>query len=76
MNLSLETSIKLAKKIPQDILIVSESGFKSYKDLKFMENLGIKNFLIGETFMRSKNIKKSVQKMLNGDWNVKINSFW
>ena len=67
MNVSLETSIKLAKKIPQDILIVSESGFKSYKDLKFMENLGIKNFLIGETFMRSKNIKKSVQKMLNGD---------
>tara|TARA_B100001996_G_scaffold380469_1_gene367966 strand:- start:872 stop:1663 length:792 start_codon:yes stop_codon:yes gene_type:complete len=67
MTVSLETSASLVKKIPQNILIVSESGFKSNKDLRFMESLGVKNFLIGETFMKSKDIQKSVKKMLHGD---------
>ena len=67
MTVSLETSINLLKKIPNNILVISESGFKTHLDLKFMQSFGIKSFLIGETFMKSENIKKSVKKILHGD---------
>ena len=67
MTVTLETSVNLLKKIPDNILVISESGFKTHRDLKFMQSFGIKSFLIGETFMKSDNIKKSVKKILHGD---------
>ena len=66
MTVTLDTSIKLVKKIPKNILVVSESGFKNHSDLKLMEQYGIKSFLIGETFMKSKNIQSSVENILFG----------
>ena len=66
MTVTLDTSIKLVKKIPKNILVVSESGFKNHSDLKLMEQYGIKSFLIGETFMKSKNIESSVENILFG----------
>ena len=66
MTVALDTSIKLVKKIPNNILVVSESGFKNHSDLKLMEHYGIKSFLIGETFMKSKNIQSSVENILFG----------
>ncbi len=70
MTVNLDTSLKLVKKIPNNILVVSESGFQNHSDLKLMEHYGIKNFLIGETFMKSKNIQLSVERILFGRKNV------
>ena len=70
MTVALDTSLKLVKKIPNNILVVSESGFQNHSDLKLMEQYGIKNFLIGETFMKSKNIQLSVERILFGRKNV------
>ena len=70
MTVNLDTSLKLVKKIPNNILVVSESGFQNHSDLKLMEQYGIKNFLIGETFMKSKNIQLSVERILFGRKNV------
>ena len=66
MEVSLTTSINLIKKIPDEILVVSESGFKTHNDLKSMEDNGINCFLIGETFMNKKDIQKSVENILTG----------
>ena len=66
MTITLDTSVKLIKKIPNNILVVSESGFQNHCDLKLMEHYGIKSFLIGETFMKSKNIQSSVENILFG----------
>ena len=70
MTVTLDTSIKLVKKIPNNVLVVSESGFKNHSDLKLMQYYGIKNFLIGETLMKSKNIQSSVESILFGRKNV------
>ena len=67
MTVSLETSVSLLKIIPDNVIVISESGLKTHHDLKFMQSLGIKSFLIGETFMKSENIKRSVNKILHGD---------
>jgi len=66
MEVSLTTSINLIKNIPDEILVVSESGFKTHSDLKSMEDNGINCFLIGETFMNKKDIQKSVENILTG----------
>ena len=66
MEVSLTTSINLIKYIPDEILVVSESGFKTHSDLKSMEDNGINCFLIGETFMKKKDIQKSVENILTG----------
>ena len=66
MEVSLNTSKELIKNIPDEILVVSESGLKTHCDLKFMEDNGINCFLIGETFMNKKDIQKSVKNILTG----------
>ena len=48
-------------------VVPSSNENDRWSDLKFMQSFGIKSFLIGETFMKSENIKKSVKKILYGD---------
>lgn len=51
----LETTFRLAELVPDDKLIVTESGIGSAADVKRMLSKGIYGFLIGETFMRADN---------------------
>lgn len=49
----LETTFRLAAMIPDDKLIVTESGISTAADVKRMLSQGIFGFLIGETLMRA-----------------------
>jgi indole-3-glycerol phosphate synthase len=51
----LETTFRLAERVPDGKLIVTESGISSAEDVKRMLSKGIYGFLIGETFMRADN---------------------
>lgn len=54
-EVSIENSIKLASKIPNDFAKVSESGISSYTSVKELQKTGYQGFLIGETFMKTSN---------------------
>ena len=54
-EVSLETSRKLAKKIPEDFIKVSESGISNVKEVKDLMNYGYEGFLVGENFMKTNN---------------------
>ena len=64
-NTELKTTIELAAKIPEAYLIVSESGLNSKNDLSKMARINVKSFLIGESLMRKKNIRESIEELLN-----------
>ncbi|ALO47335.1 indole-3-glycerol phosphate synthase TrpC [Pseudohongiella spirulinae] len=49
----LEITFRLAELVPDDKLIVTESGISTAADVKRMMSRGIYGFLIGETFMRA-----------------------
>lgn len=49
----LEITFRLAALVPDDKLIVTESGISTSADVKRMMSQGIYGFLIGETFMRA-----------------------
>ncbi len=52
-KVTLETSEKLAKLIPDNVIKVAESGIHSYDDIQRLQKSGYNTFLIGESLMSS-----------------------
>jgi indole-3-glycerol phosphate synthase len=52
-EVSLETSIRLADKIPADVVRVAESGIHSSADVERLRAAGYQAFLVGEHLMKS-----------------------
>lgn len=61
MNMSLSSD--LIPLIPKNKIIVAESGLKDSEQLKQLHKIGVDAFLIGETFMREKDVRKAILKM-------------
>lgn len=55
-EVTLETTARLAGMIPEEKVIVSESGIRDNADMKTVRDYGADAVLIGETLMRSGNI--------------------
>jgi len=60
-EVALETSARLRKFVPSDVLFVAESGIKTREDVLKLGNVDA--VLIGETLMRSKNKKLEMDKL-------------
>ena len=56
---------RLVRLIPQNKVIVSESGIKSYEDIMFLKSLGINAVLVGEAFMESDDIAAKIREMMH-----------
>ena len=63
-DVSLETSKKLSKLIPNDFVKVSESGISNIEAIKELQTYGYKGFLIGENFMKTENAGKAAQEFM------------
>ena len=50
---TLDTTINLLGEIPDDRIVVTESGIRTRQDVKQMRDNNVNAFLIGETFMRA-----------------------
>ena len=61
MDMSL--SERLIPLIPKGKIIVAESGINSHEQVKELHKIGVDAFLIGEHFMRQKDIAKEVKKI-------------
>jgi indole-3-glycerol phosphate synthase len=61
---SLETTERLAPRIPSDRLIVSESGLFTPGDLERLGKVGVNAFLIGESLMRQADVAAATRTIL------------
>lgn len=50
---SLQTTIDLLKLIPDDCIVVTESGIHNKEDVALMQQHNVNTFLVGEAFMRA-----------------------
>jgi indole-3-glycerol phosphate synthase len=60
-EVSLETSLSLAREAPPECLLISESGLRPPDDLKPLREAGYHGFLIGETLMRADNPEQALR---------------
>lgn len=50
---SLDTTIDLLPSIPDEMLVITESGIHTADDVELMREHGVNSFLVGEAFMRA-----------------------
>ena len=56
----------MVKIIPKGKIIVGESGFKKYSEVKALKEMGAHGVLIGETFMCEQDIARKIKEVLYG----------
>lgn len=60
---SLQTSIALLTSIPEDCMVVTESGIHTPGDVSLMQQHGINAFLVGEAFMRAEDPGEELKRL-------------
>lgn len=66
-EVSLETTLDLLPRIPQDRLVITESGILNRADVELMEINEVRAFLVGEAFMRADEPGQELQRLFFPD---------
>lgn len=64
---TLEHTFELMKDVPDDVLLVSESGIRTHEDIVRLRDAGVGGVLVGETLMRCPDIADAVRTLMVGD---------
>jgi len=62
-TVDLSVTDELMNKIPQEKIVVSESGVKSREDVWLLKNTGINAILIGQVLLESEDISKKLEEL-------------
>jgi indole-3-glycerol phosphate synthase len=65
-EVSLGTTEQLAAQIPEDRIIVSESGIANHADIARLTAFGSRTFLVGERLMRQADVAAATRNLLFG----------
>ncbi len=65
-KVSLETTERLAPKVPKDRIVVAESGIETHEDCVRLERAGVATFLVGEALMRHKDVTEATRNLIAG----------
>ena len=63
-EVDLEHTLRLRREIPNDRLVVGESGIRTRDDVQRLEAAGVNAMLVGETFMAAEDVGAAVDRLL------------
>jgi indole-3-glycerol phosphate synthase len=61
----LQTTLGLLPRVPQDRVVVAESGILVAADVALLQGQGVQAFLVGEALMRAADPGKALQELIN-----------
>lgn len=73
-EVNINQSIDLSEFIPDDFLKISESGIKTAKDIIELKKYGFEGFLMGESFMNTRNPGKACKKIIQQIYQLENNA--
>lgn len=62
-TVDIQTSVRLRKLVPEDVVFVSESGIKNAEDIRLLRKHRVNAVLIGEALMCADNVKETLEKL-------------
>ena len=65
-EVTLETSLRLAPRIPAGVVKVAESGIHSAADIRRLRDAGFDAFLVGEYLMQSAKPSEALRGLMSG----------
>ena len=66
-NTTLETTEKLAPRVPKNRIVIAESGINSHADLERLAKAGVHAFLVGESLMRQPDVAAATRALLGAE---------
>ncbi len=63
---TLATTEELAPRVPNDRIVIGESGIFTHADLQRLSKAGVKAFLVGESLMRQSDVAAATRKLIGG----------
>lgn len=65
LEVDIQTTMRLKNRVPGGNILVSESGIKSRREVRLLDDGGVDAILIGETLLTSKNIREKLESLLH-----------
>jgi indole-3-glycerol phosphate synthase len=63
---TLGTTMRLAPWVPEDRIVIAESGIFSHADVMALAEYGVRAFLVGESLMRAADVSQATRVLLTG----------
>ena len=63
----LETTERLAPRVPADRIVIGESAISDYDDVQRLARCGGRTFLVGESLMRQSDVQAATKALLTGE---------
>ena len=60
----LEHTLRLRDRIPPEVVVVSESGIRSRRDVERLQAAGVSAILVGESLMRAPDIGRALERLM------------